>query len=163
MCIRDSVLETLAAQLKARKPLALLFIDLDGFKEINDTLGHNAGDDALVTVAERLENTGRQDVLAGRMGGDEFVVLVPMTQFETLDSLREYGDQIVATVSEPMVAAGQPAQLGASVGIAVHDGQMGPDQLVSFADDAMYAAKRAGGGTKLSQESLELYAQRKAS
>ena len=160
---RAYVLETLAAQLKARKPLALLFIDLDGFKEINDTLGHNAGDDALVTVAERLENTGRQDVLAGRMGGDEFVVLVPMTQFETLDSLREYGDQIVATVSEPMVAAGQPAQLGASVGIAVHDGHMGPDQLVSFADDAMYAAKRAGGGTKLSQESLELYAQRKAS
>lgn len=160
---RAFVLETLAAQLQARQPLALFFIDLDGFKAINDTLGHNAGDDALVIVADRLEKSSRSDSLVGRMGGDEFVVLAPMTQFETLESLRHYGDQIVAAVSEPMTAAGQPAQLGASVGIAVHDGHMGPDQLVSLADDAMYQAKRSGGGTLLSQDSLKLYTQRKAS
>ena len=159
---RSFVLESLSTQLAAKQPLALLFIDLDGFKSINDTLGHLAGDDALITVANRLEATGREDALVGRMGGDEFVVMIPMTQFETIETLQDYGDTIVQSVSEAMIAAGEPAQLGASVGIAVHDGVMGADQLVSLADDAMYEAKREGGGTKFSQASLQRYAQRSA-
>lgn len=160
---RAFVLESLKANLAARKPLALLFIDLDGFKGINDNLGHLAGDDALITVADRLQKGGRDDALVGRVGGDEFVVMIPMTKFETTETLQEYGNSIVESVSEPMVAAGQAAQLGASVGIAVHDGVMDADQLVSLADDAMYTAKRGGGGTHISRVSLERYSQRSAS
>lgn len=159
---RSFVLESLSSKVAAKHPLALLFIDLDGFKGINDTLGHLAGDDALVTVADRLQESGRDDALVGRMGGDEFVVMAPLTKFETIETLQEFGDSIVKSVSEPMIAAGQPAQLGASVGIAVHDGTMDADQLISLADDAMYDAKRDGGGTKFSQASLQRYAQRSA-
>ena len=159
---RSFVLESLSSKVADKHPLALLFIDLDGFKGINDTLGHIAGDDALVTVADRLQKSGRDDALVGRMGGDEFVVMVPLTKFETIETLQEFGDSIVKSVSEPMIAAGQPAQLGASVGIAVHDGTMDADQLISLADDAMYDAKRDGGGTKFSQASLQRYSQRSA-
>jgi len=160
---RNFVLETLTAQLEKRQALALFFIDLDGFKGINDTLGHEAGDDALIAVADRLRTTGREGALAGRMGGDEFVVLVPMTNFDNIETLVAFGNQIVQVVSEPIVAAGQPAQLGASIGIAIHDGVIGADQLISLADHAMYEAKRSGGGAHVAPASLALYQRRAAS
>jgi len=160
---RAYVLETLEKQLARRQPTALFFIDLDGFKAVNDTLGHRAGDDALVTVAERLRATGRAGELAGRMGGDEFILLTPLTQFDTLEVLQNYGNEIVRSVSEPMIADGNAAQLGASVGIAVHDGIVGPDQLISLADDAMYEAKRQGGGTRFSPHTANHFADRMAS
>lgn len=160
---RSYVLETLASSIATAQPLALFFIDLDGFKTVNDSLGHKAGDDALIAVAERLRANGRDGSLAGRVGGDEFVMLVPTTRFESIESLAEYGNQIVQSVSEPIVAEGQHAQLGASIGIAVHDGHVGPDQFVSLADNAMYEAKRQGGGVQVSPASLTKFAQRAAS
>lgn len=160
---RAYVLESLTNRVSARQPLALFFIDLDGFKAINDTLGHKAGDDALVAVAQRLNHTGRDDAFAGRMGGDEFVVLIPMTRFETIESLTSFSDRIVQSINEPIVADGKPAQLGASIGVAIHDGHMGADQLISLADDAMYEAKRRGGGTVFSPASLTTFAHRSAS
>ena len=137
---RAFVLETLNERIKNQEPMALLFLDLDGFKAVNDTLGHSAGDDALVAVAERLRSTGRDHELAGRMGGDEFILLTPFTAFDSLESLHAYGAQIVSAVSEPIATNNTTAQLGASVGIALHDGVLGPDQFISLADDAMYEA-----------------------
>lgn len=160
---RAFVLETLEKQLSSRQPTALFFIDLDGFKAVNDTLGHRAGDDALVAVADRLRATGRDGELAGRMGGDEFILLTPLTPFDTIEVLQSYGEEIVRSLSEPMIADGNPAQLGASVGIAVHDGIVGPDQLISLADDAMYEAKRQGGGTKFSPNTANNFSDRQAS
>ena len=160
---RTFVLQRLSDQLATRKQIALFFIDLDGFKSINDTQGHNAGDEALVTVAQRLQAASRDGELAGRMGGDEFILITPITTLDTLETLTEYGDKIVEAVREPMIIKGEKVKLGASVGIAVNDGLVGPDQLISLADDAMYAAKRRGGGTKISPASFELFSQQEAS
>ena len=120
---RAYVLEVLQKRLETAKPTTLIFIDLDGFKSVNDTHGHKAGDDALVAIADRLRSTGRGGELAGRMGGDEFILLTPLTVFDTAETLRSYGDAIVRAIGEPIVADGHHAQLGASVGIAVHDGR----------------------------------------
>ena len=160
---RAFVLETLEERINNREPLALLFLDLDGFKAVNDTLGHSAGDDALVAIANRLRSTGRDNELVGRMGGDEFILLTPFAAFDSLESLVAYGTQIVGAVREPVMTNGSAAQLGASVGIAVHDGVLGPDQFISLADDAMYEAKRSGGGVRMSPSTVSLFQQRSAS
>ena len=95
------------------------------------------------------------------MGGDEFILLTPLTVFDTIETLQAYGDAIVQSVREPIIADGQHTQLGASVGIAVHDGKLGPDQLISLADDAMYEAKRRGGGTLVASHSVALFEQQR--
>lgn len=160
---RTFVMERLFELLRTREPIAIFFIDLDGFKTINDTQGHNAGDTALKIVANRLLATGRDSEIAGRMGGDEFILITPVTSFDTVETLTAHGDQIVESVSKSIKFRGQDLRLGASVGIAVNDGKVGPDQLISLADDAMYEAKRQGGGTQVSQASLNLFEQRRAS
>ncbi len=153
---RSFVLETLEERLAAEEPVALLFIDLDGFKAVNDRLGHNVGDDALIEVASRLEATRRDGELAGRMGGDEFVLITPMTAFDTLETIKAYGDEIVDALDIEMRVGDLIAPLGGSVGIAVHDGHVDADQLISLADTAMYEAKRAGGGTVINPDSVDV-------
>lgn len=160
---RSFVLETLEERLEISEPMALLFIDLDGFKQLNDVRGHRAGDSALVEVGARLLAAKRDRALVGRMGGDEFVLLTPLTVFDSVESLEIYGDDIAASLSEPIVNNGETMRLGASIGIAVHDGTSNPDQFISAADAAMYIAKRSGGGTVVSEESAEMLAQRHVS
>lgn len=143
---RRYVIDTLESRLDDGVQMAILFIDLDGFKEINDTLGHRAGDAALVTVAERLTATCRPEALVGRMGGDEFIVVQPVTAFDDVDRLTRYANELVENISAPMIADGRPAQLGASIGLALHSAGLDADQLISAADTAMYVAKRGGGG-----------------
>ena len=160
---RAYVLETLEERIERSQPIALLFIDLDGFKAVNDSLGHRAGDQALVEVAKRLLATNRDGEFAGRMGGDEFVLLTPLTAFDNLVTLERYGDEIVESLSEPIQIEDEQVQLGASVGVCVHDGTASPDQFISSADDAMYGAKRSGGGTEVSQVAVAIFDQRDAS
>lgn len=143
---RDYVHSTLENHIDKSKPVALFFLDLDGFKKINDTMGHRAGDEALVTVAERLKEAVRKDSLAGRMGGDEFIVITPLTDFDTLDSLTSLGESFVEVICAPMDILEKEIQFGASVGLAIHDGAASADQLINLADASMYEAKRAGGG-----------------
>lgn len=159
---RAWVLETLESRINQREATALFFIDLDGFKSLNDTIGHRAGDAALVTVGERLRERSGHGSLVGRMGGDEFIVVMPVTPFDTLSTLEQFGESLVAVIGEPMTTDGHPAQLGASIGLAVHDGVVDADQLISLADNSMYDAKRAGGGLRVDPASVELYEQRKA-
>jgi diguanylate cyclase (GGDEF)-like protein len=138
--------EALARARRQRERFALLFIDLDHFKEINDSLGHDAGDELLQEIARRIRGVVRGNDLIGRFGGDEFVVL-----------LRELDDPVDAelvsskllTALHPTVSiSGQDVTVDGSVGIAVYpeDGHT-PGDLLKHADLAMYAAKSAGRGT----------------
>jgi diguanylate cyclase (GGDEF)-like protein len=125
--------------------VAVLFVDLDGFKAINDTLGHAAGDVVLKEVAERLSRVFRQEDMIARYGGDEFIAALQIA--DTSDAL-ELADRARAAIAEDF--PGVPSELGitASVGIAIAGGELGEhsiDHLIRLADQAMYAAKRAGG------------------
>lgn len=127
--------------------LAVLYVDLDGFKQVNDTLGHRAGDEVLVEFADRLSRTVRAGDLVCRLGGDEFAVLLSET---TEADAMAIADRVVAASSERFTAAGQRVAVSASVGVAMWqdvDADMdltALDVLLRHADGAMLHAKRAG-------------------
>ena len=124
--------------------VALLFIDLDRFKAINDNLGHAVGDHLLVSVSERLAEMMRDSDTIARMGGDEFVVLA-----EDLESDSEalaVAERVVHALEEPFEVGSTEVAMLASVGVSVsHDPEANPEDLLREADVAMYRAKRAGG------------------
>jgi diguanylate cyclase (GGDEF)-like protein len=123
---------------------AVLYIDLDGFKQVNDRLGHTAGDALLVAVAGRLMLCVRSTDTVARLGGDEFAILV--TGVTTTDALRALAERVVHVVDEAFDIEGETARIGASVGVAwTEAGEPGVgDDLVHRADLAMYAAKTQG-------------------
>ena len=136
----------LAAPRRPERPLALLQIDLDHFKDVNDTFGHEAGDRVLREVAGILERSVRRTDVVGRTGGDEFVVV--LTGIEGVEKAQDIAINIIAGVSVPIVlAAGRHAQVGASIGLALaSEANEGASSLLRRADAAMYAAKQAGRG-----------------
>jgi diguanylate cyclase (GGDEF)-like protein len=139
--LRDS----LAQALRAGRSLALLSIDLDHFKAVNDSHGHSAGDELLRAVATRLLAAVRPDDLVARLGGDEFAVLVRDT--DTLAGPEQLAQRIIAALCEPFDNGGRRLRIGASVGIALDDPSvLGVDDLLVRADMALYAAKSAGRG-----------------
>ena len=122
-------------------PGAVLVIDLDYFKEINDGFGHQAGDDLLKGVAGLLKQRARQSDVLARLGGDEFALLLPQT---SPDRAELVADEIVKTLNRRMPAsAGQSLAITASVGVAISDG-LTNTELLAYADLAMYEAKEAG-------------------
>jgi len=123
--------------------VALLYIDLDGFKGVNDTMGHAAGDTVLTVVAKRLHEVVRADDVVARLGGDEFAVVIP-TLHRQADALA-IAEKIVARLSEPFVIGRNTARIGASVGVAIypHHG-VSAEELTLAADAAMYRRKQAG-------------------
>lgn len=139
----DRLGRTLARAYRNESIFALMFVDLDKFKPINDTHGHDAGDFVLRGVAERLRASLRASDTIARVGGDEFVVI--------LDNIRDYraaGDvarKIIDSMIQPFVFEGTDLQIGASIGIAVYpnDGE-DTESLTKAADEAMYAVKQAG-------------------
>ncbi len=123
----------------------LLFIDLDGFKAVNDGHGHAAGDTVLREVAARMRSLVRPGDVVCRLGGDEFVVLVEPVRTER--DLMDLAERLIAGVSEPVDADGARVRVGASIGIAVsRDGGADADVLFAEADTAAYRAKRHGRG-----------------
>ena len=125
---------------------SVLFLDLDGFKPVNDTHGHAAGDAVLITVAERLNQVAPAPALAARLGGDEFAVLLPDVEGEYTPLLVAH--QILQALAQPIDAAGRSVTVGASIGIAIGpDNGRRAEDLIRAADSAMYAAKRSGRGT----------------
>lgn len=121
--------------------VGLLFLDLDGFKAINDTHGHAVGDEVLVTVARRLQGSVRPDDLVARLGGDEFCVLVSDVHDE--GEIRSVARRVEEAVGEVVSAGGLVLRVGASVGTAVTtDDERGPSDLFAVADAAMYEVKR---------------------
>ncbi len=128
---------------RRRTKLALLFLDLDNFKTINDTLGHAAGDDLLVEVAKRLCGCVRQSDTVSRLGGDEFTLII--TDVEEESAIALVARNILQSVQRPIVLEGRRVTVGCSIGIAFHpeDGQS-VDALIKNADAAMYHAKESG-------------------
>lgn len=120
---------------------ALVFIDLDGFKAINDTHGHDIGDDVLCECALRLKHTIREDDTLIRHGGDEFVVLVQQS-----DDLTVFGERLLAGFAEPVIIGDLSLKVGASIGVAEAASGKTANQLLKHADIAMYEAKKQGKG-----------------
>lgn len=142
--------ERLAAMLSAfrisQRSCALMMIDLDRFKQINDTMGHLAGDELLRQVAQRLTAIVGNHGEVGRLGGDEFQVLLP--DMDDRGTLGELANRVVQSISQPYQINGRRAIIGTSVGIAVapYDG-VEADELTRAADMALYSAKETRGGT----------------
>ena len=143
---RAEVLGLMSAAFEAREPMALLFIDLDRFKWVNDSLGHEAGDLLLVAIADRLRKLLRPGDVVARLGGDEFVVLAHgVSQVATAIAL---ADRISGALRRPVVLPGdRESYASASIGIAIAGDDDDPETLLRDADTAMYQAKGAGGGT----------------
>jgi diguanylate cyclase (GGDEF)-like protein/PAS domain S-box-containing protein len=140
----DRLRSAIAVAQRQDAALSLLMLDLDGFKGVNDSYGHHAGDLVLVEIAKRLSGTLRESDTAARLGGDEFVLLLPATPLVgALEAARALVDFIVA----PITVDGKPLTVGASIGIAVFpDHGRDADVLLAAADAAMYEAKHSGGG-----------------
>ena len=132
---------TLAGK-KREQRLALIFIDLDHFKQVNDTMGHDVGDLLLKEVAVRIKTVMRESDLLARLGGDEFVALLTSVSRETITRVAE---RIIETFSRSFVIEGHELHVGASIGISVYpeDGR-DLETLIKSADEAMYTAKRKG-------------------
>lgn len=143
-CFMSGLNKALEAARGKRQQLAVLFVDLDGFKPVNDDHGHGTGDLLLAAVARRLERCTRKGDLVARIGGDEFTIFVEGPQVQRV--ARRIGETIVRRLAEPFHLDGVEMTLGASVGIAIfpEDGD-NVDALVGAADKAMYEAKQAGG------------------
>jgi diguanylate cyclase (GGDEF)-like protein len=120
---------------------AVLLIDLDGFKSVNDTLGHGAGDELLQRVAGRLRDCVRDDDTVARLGGDEFAVVMPAALPRDATAVSR---RLIDALEAPFGVAGQEISVSASIGIAHLDDQSTAEELLSDADIAMYAAKKAG-------------------
>ena len=140
----DDALERAVADGDRHGPPALLLIDLDDFKGVNDSLGHLAGDDVLVRVAELLSGHVRRSDVVARLGGDEFGIVLPRTSAR---DARHRAERLVAAAEqEPgLRPAGAPAGVGFSVGVGWLPNAEDGDALFATADEAMYDAKRAGG------------------
>ncbi len=145
----DRVAHALARAARGSAGAAVLYLDLDGFKSLNDTLGHAAGDRCLVVAAERLLGAVRSDDTVARLGGDEFAVLLEGTHLEHVEAEAvAVAERVTVALRAPIDVAGHGRTLAASIGIAAA-GARGPasaDALLRRADAAMYAAKASGGG-----------------
>ena len=135
--------ERAIARAKRRKtPVSAMYLDVDNFKEMNDTFGHQAGDEVLIAVAERLKGALRTEDTASRLGGDEFGVLLE----EDVDGATRAAERLIgALVGTYAVTAGE-LQVGVSIGVAARQGAEELDELLRQADAAMYAAKASGKG-----------------
>ena len=128
---------------RARTSVGLMFIDLDGFKAINDTLGHDAGDLLLKSTARRLEKCIREADTVARLGGDEFTVIMPL--IDSFDAAAIVAGRIIKSLMEPFDLEGREGRVSASIGISPLPSQAtSAAELLHNADVAMYFAKRQG-------------------
>ena len=123
---------------------AVVFLDLDGFKNVNDTFGHDAGDQLLASAASRLRETVRSIDVVGRLGGDEFIVVLP--SINSIDEATQAGHRLSRCLSEPLeVVCGLPIRIKSSIGVAWSRAtDITADALIAAADRAMYQSKRDG-------------------
>ena len=140
----DAVARAMARAHRRERQLALIWVDIDRFKDINDSLGHDAGDAALRACAERMEGVLRDADVIGRLGGDEFGVVI--SDYDNAMELDAIAERLVTALREPLSYRGRDVRLSGSLGVAIAPDDAGdPDEFLRAADAAMYAAKHAGG------------------
>jgi len=144
--VRDRLGQELTHAQRAGTQLGLIFVDLDGFKPINDNYGHGVGDQLLVLVAERLKQCVRADDTVGRLAGDEFAIV--LSSLVRAEDARLVAQKVIATLASPLQVDGHVIRVGASLGVALYpvDGET-VDTLLEHADSAMYSAKAQGRNT----------------
>ena len=152
--------ERISLAKRENNKLAILFIDLDHFKEINDSLGHDYGDIVLKITAERLKNSVRDSDIIARFGGDEFVIL--LNNIHNVDEIIEFCDRILNKLKETITLQNNNYHISASIGISISpDDSIDSDNLIKYADIAMYKAKKSGKDrfafykTEMSQEAIK--------
>lgn len=139
----DRLQQAMAQAEREQRQVAVMFLDLNGFKAVNDTLGHNAGDDLLLQVAERLTNCLRATDTVARFGGDEFTIVLP--SIDDRDSVSRIANKIGQEIARPYTLEGHEASITTSIGISLYPQDNDDSQhLVEYADNAMYQAKRHG-------------------
>lgn len=142
----DRLRQALSLARRSEAGLTLLYMDLDGFKQVNDTLGHHAGDLLLVEVARRLSGCVRESDTVSRLGGDEFTIILGGTHKQ--EDIARVAEKIIQAISVPFDVEGCEVRIGISVGIARYtEDARNEDDLVKQADEAMYEAKSAGKNT----------------
>jgi diguanylate cyclase (GGDEF)-like protein len=141
--LNDRLQTALKRAERFRSCLGVLLVDVDGFKDVNDALGHQAGDTLLYDLAARLSDCVRATDTVARIGGDEFVILLPDLRFPA--EAASIAAKIVAAVSNPFAIDHKPAVITVSIGVATYpEGSASPEALMQCADEAMYAAKEKG-------------------
>jgi len=148
--ITDHLGNMIASCVRHRDHVAVLLIDLDGFKNVNDRYGHEAGDAVLVEIAKRLKSIVRSEDVVGRLGGDEFIILLQHLGAEETtarESLLRLAEKLISMVNVPFAYNNKTIQVGASIGIRLLGfEQLDSETAIAEADRAMYRAKAAGRG-----------------
>ena len=150
LLLDDRLTQALVRARRSGRLVAVMFVDLDQFKAVNDTLGHAAGDQVLVAVSRRLVRACRASDSVTRFGGDEFVLVVE--DVDTLDNVQRIAQRVLDSMTTPIVVDGSELYFGASIGVAVTGGETPPatsevEGLLRDADTAMYRAKESGRNT----------------
>ena len=141
--LADRMKQAIAQTSREKKMLAVCYLDLDGFKTVNDTIGHEAGDEVLVEVAKRIGDTIRGGDTVARLGGDEFVVL--LLGLEKGEECVSTLDRLLKAIVQPIVIGAKTNTVSASIGVSIYpQDNENPDTLLRHADQAMYIAKQAG-------------------
>jgi diguanylate cyclase (GGDEF)-like protein len=143
---RDRLIHAMARSKRLQQPMGLMLLDLDRFKSVNDTMGHDAGDQILKAVADRLRECVREVDTVARMGGDEFTIILEALSHE--DDITTVAQRITKSLTEPFPLKNHRVSIGVSIGITVYpldDHEI--DDLLRHADAAMYRAKQQGGNT----------------
>lgn len=143
---RDRLIHAMARSKRLQQPMGLLLLDLDRFKSVNDTMGHDAGDQLLKAVADRLRECVREVDTVARMGGDEFTIILEALSHE--EDITTVAQRITKSLTEPFLLGNQRVSIGVSIGITVYpldDHEI--DDLLRHADAAMYCAKQQGGNS----------------
>jgi two-component system, cell cycle response regulator len=143
---RDRLVQAMARSKRLQQPLGLMLLDLDRFKQVNDTMGHDVGDHLLKAVADRLKDCVREVDTVARMGGDEFtIVLEGLAREEDITIIAR---RITESLAEPFLIEKHRVSIGVSIGITVYPSDdHGIDELLKHADAAMYKAKQQGGSS----------------
>jgi diguanylate cyclase (GGDEF)-like protein len=135
--------EISAISRRSKDKFAIVMVDLDGFKSINDKLGHNAGDAVLKTIAERIASHARITDTVARIGGDEFVLICTTLQDE--ENAAHFCERLLVSINEPILLKDEQIQVGASIGVAFYPNRSHSEHdLMHVVDEAMYEAKRSG-------------------
>jgi len=139
----DRLNEQIKRATRTKSMFALMFIDLDGFKSINDNLGHKAGDSLLVKVSKRISQCMRDSDTSARLGGDEFTII--LSDLENMDALDSVAEKLLSAINQPYQLGSNVGLVSASIGVAVYPNNgNNRDTLISVADSAMYEAKAKG-------------------